>query len=49
VTDDRGEVTFSGLIPGATYQIERSWMPVTTFTAPESGKTLELPAIVVKQ
>jgi hypothetical protein len=48
VTDDRGEVTFSGLIPGATYQIERSWNPVTTFVA-EGGKTLELPAIVVKQ
>jgi RNA polymerase sigma factor (sigma-70 family) len=47
VTDDRGEVTFRGLIDGATYQIELSWTPVTTFTA-ESGKTLELPAIVVK-
>jgi RNA polymerase sigma factor (sigma-70 family) len=48
VTDDRGEATFSGLIPGATYQIERGWVPVTTFVG-EGGKTLELPAIVVKQ
>jgi hypothetical protein len=48
VADDRGEATFSGLIPGATYQIELSWTPVTTFIA-EGGKTVELPPIVVKQ